>query len=136
MILSPATPPKDRLGPLFDEFKTNHVLATTFYLAMAVEATICGVLVGIQQGARIPPGSMTAKGLNLGLLGTKLTYAIYMTFIIPQVSEQLGGAVHLYMALGSTCPTLESTYIHGFGRVSQQMYQKSCFGLTEPVVAG
>ena len=47
---------------------------------------VCGVLVGVQQGAVVQPGSGAAIAINSLLLLTKVAYATYLTCIRPQVS--------------------------------------------------
>ena len=58
----------------------------TFYLPTFLDSALSGVLIGIQQGARVASGSTAAIGLNAGLLATKVLYASYLSAILPHVS--------------------------------------------------
>ena len=46
---------------------------------------LCGILVGAQQGALVQPGSEAAIGINSSLLAVKLCYALYLSWVRPQV---------------------------------------------------
>ena len=43
------------------------------------------MLIGIQQGAVVPPGSGAAIGINSALLGVKVLFATYLGCIRPHV---------------------------------------------------
>jgi hypothetical protein len=52
-----------------------------------------GVLVGVQEGAGIVPGSDAAKGINIALFATKTFFALYLLAVRPQARETGGGCV-------------------------------------------
>ena len=76
---------QDRLGSLFDEYRSINDRTVTFFLAQIIVGAICGILVGVQRGARILPTSPEAVVLNTLILTTKTLYFLYLIYVCPQV---------------------------------------------------
>ena len=53
---------------------------------MIITKVACGVIVGVQQGAMVEPGSATSIGLNSGMVAVKLAYCLYLIAVRPQIS--------------------------------------------------
>jgi hypothetical protein len=44
---------QERLGPLFEEFRTCNALTTTFFTAVVLSKAACGLLIGVQQVSQL-----------------------------------------------------------------------------------
>ena len=79
------------MGSLYEEFRDVNSLCITFFLANVLVGVAMGVLVGVQQGAEILPASPGSMGLNAAACVIKGVYALYLTWLRPQVRPRRKG---------------------------------------------
>lgn len=73
----------DRFGPLFEQLRGSNKWMLFFTVLTLANAVLPALLLGIQQGAHMPPQSAAAKAANITLLCAKTVYALLLTYLRP-----------------------------------------------------
>jgi hypothetical protein len=76
---------EDCLGPLFEDCRSSSSFVIVFVAVTTAQNLATGILVGVQEGTQMGPGSTGAIVSNCLLLGIKAMYAAYLMVYRPQV---------------------------------------------------
>eukprot|EP00798_Chlamydomonas_sp_ICE-L_P005124 gene5124-34929_t len=70
---------EERFSVMFCDVRQLSFLMIAFFLAMVIRNVLVGLLIGIQEGARVVPGTGASQGLNILLL---LVNALFLAFLV------------------------------------------------------
>eukprot|EP00798_Chlamydomonas_sp_ICE-L_P017845 gene17845-24231_t len=97
---------EDRFHVMFHDLRKLNALTVIFFLALILRNTVVGLLIGIQEGAQVVPGSELAKALNLALVCVNGVFLLWLVGVRPFKSfwrYALFGGCALLDTLAAAC---------------------------------